>query len=263
MSNSKNESPLKWTMSSALRLAVLGENNSEVFQWVKEAGHECKLFTSEIEIEQVCKQSCYDAALIDIKEEDASARLKSLGSLCQVCNFEQPVIVVSPCESEFSIVEALEAGATEFIAKPVNRVELLARLRTLKYKPIKNGSIQEYEPYTFDLASRQLFINGNSVELTTREFSLALYLFHNAGSIVLRRKILADIWGISNNIDTRRVDTYISRIRSKLGFNLKDCKWRINSIYQKGYILEKKPSIGRTLEQSKAPSQQVSTLAPA
>lgn len=243
MSSSNSESPLKWTMNSTLRIALLADKNSDVCRWICEAGHDCTLISSLRDFESLCKHSCYDAAIIDIPENNTNAGLQSLSDLSRACNFEQPVIVVSPCDSEFSIVEAFEQGATEFIAKPLNRVELLARLRTLKYKPIKHGSVQEYDPYTFDLAARQLFVAGNPLELTTREFSLALYLFHNAGSIVLRKKILADIWGISNNIDTRRVDTYISRIRSKLGFNRKECRWRINSIYQKGYILEQKPAL--------------------
>ncbi|HBR97580.1 MAG TPA: hypothetical protein DD979_09420 [Gammaproteobacteria bacterium] len=234
------EPPVNRALTNALKLAVFAKSTSRLSRWAQDAGHDCRAFHTLESLQKVCRFVTFDAILLDVRESEAGYCLDRLEDTCHACNYEQTIVVVAPCRSEYCIVEALDAGAADFIAKPITRIEFLARLRTLKYKPVKSSTLQEYPPFRFDLAARQLFINDVHVELTTREFSLALYLFQNAGKTVLRKKILADIWDISSNIDTRRVDTYISRIRSKLNLTPKGAGWVINSIYQKGYILEKK-----------------------
>ncbi len=74
------------------------------------------------------------------------------------------------------------------------------------------------------------------VKLTNKEFELAAYLFRHAGCLVSRDHLLEFIWGTRADLNTRTVDTHVSRIRSKLGIN-PAVGWQLSSIYQRGYRL--------------------------
>ena len=79
--------------------------------------------------------------------------------------------------------------------------------------------------------------NGTPVELTQKEYELAVFLFNNLGHVVSRSQILERVWGLSSDVNTRTVDTHVSRLRSKLGFSA-DSGVKLSAIYQHGYRLE-------------------------
>lgn len=79
--------------------------------------------------------------------------------------------------------------------------------------------------------------NGEAIELTQKDFDLATFLFRNVGNLVSRGHILETVWGRSPDLNTRTVDTHVSRLRTKLGL-LPENGWRLSAIYQHGYRLE-------------------------
>ena len=81
-------------------------------------------------------------------------------------------------------------------------------------------------------------IEGKPVELTQKELDLAYYLFSNPGKLFSRNHLLDKIWGINAVIDTRTVDTHVSRLRKKLQLAGEN-GWRLNAVYQHGYRLER------------------------
>ena len=81
-------------------------------------------------------------------------------------------------------------------------------------------------------------LRGKAVELTSKEFDLAAYMFANAGRLVKRGVLLERVWGRSQTITTRTVDAHISRIRKKLEIDETN-GWRLISVYQHGYRLER------------------------
>ena len=80
-------------------------------------------------------------------------------------------------------------------------------------------------------------MNGEPIELTSREFDLAWFLFRNSGRVLSRGHILEAVWGSSPDLNTRTVDTHISRLRKKLNIG-EENGWRLKAIYQHGYRLE-------------------------
>ncbi len=93
------------------------------------------------------------------------------------------------------------------------------------------------EPFSFDLARRQLSRDGKVITLTSKEYELALHLFRHQGIINTRKHLLEAVWDTSADIHTRTVDAHVSRLRQKL--MLATTHWEISSIYKHGYCLRK------------------------
>jgi len=156
---------------------------------------------------------------------------------------EVPVLFITSRSNEDDIVYALEHGADDYMIKPVKQYELVARIKALLRRISNNTEHQEHQqldfkPYTFDTQNNVVTKNGETIKLTQKEYLVALALFQAAGQLVSRKKLLLDIWGHSAELQTRTVDTHISRIRTKLELTPKN-GWRISSIYHHGYRLER------------------------
>ncbi len=85
---------------------------------------------------------------------------------------------------------------------------------------------------------------GEPVDLTRKQFELAAFLFRNAGRLVSRGHIMESVWKQSANLNTRTIDTHISKVRTRLGLNPAN-GWRLRSIYHHGYRLERLPGAGQ------------------
>jgi DNA-binding response OmpR family regulator len=96
----------------------------------------------------------------------------------------------------------------------------------------------EFEPYRIDVNNRSVTVAGEPIKLTQKEYELIVFLFKNIGRVVSRSHLLESVWGTNPEINTRTIDTHMSRIRSKLGIAPEN-GWRLSSIYQHGYRLEK------------------------
>jgi len=151
-----------------------------------------------------------------------------------------PVIFLTTRGEEEQIVAALEAGADDYLTKPARRDELLARVTAVA----RRSGLTDDQPDTlkvgeFELDRKlsQATKNGQDLVLTGREFELAWFLFTNLSKILSREYLLRHIWNISAAVNTRTVDTHVSRIRSKLGLRPEN-GWKLSSVYHYGYRLE-------------------------
>ena len=96
----------------------------------------------------------------------------------------------------------------------------------------------EHAPFRIDLNNHQIERAGERIDVTQKEYELIVFLFRNIGRVMSRAHILESVWGRNPDINTRTVDTHVSRIRSKLSL-APDTGWKLSSIYQHGYRLEK------------------------
>lgn len=152
-----------------------------------------------------------------------------------------PVMFLTSRNTENDIVTALTDGADDYIIKPATEILLKARLsvvvRRLKNsKEIDGKEGFDCSPYSINNKASTVSIKNSLITLTNKEFELALYLFKNEGMIISRELLLEAIWLKSSSINTRTVDTHISRLRKKLQLD-GTYGWKLVSIYHQGYKL--------------------------
>ena len=151
-----------------------------------------------------------------------------------------PVVFLTARGEEKQIVKALDAGADDYVTKPARSAELLARVGSLARRSgltAEQPETLEIGEFVFDRKLDQVMKNGESVALTSREFKLAWFLFNHLSKILSRDYLLRHIWNINSAVNTRTVDTHISRLRSKLGLRPEN-GWKLSSVYHHGYRLE-------------------------
>ena len=128
-----------------------------------------------------------------------------------------PIIVLSAVGDEREKVEALDAGADDYVTKPFGMEELLARLRaSLRRSSPSNDPVIVLGMLTLDLEKKALFVNGELVSLTPHEFDLLRLLATNEGKLLTHRAILREVWGPTYGNESHYLHVYISQLRRKI-----------------------------------------------
>jgi two-component system KDP operon response regulator KdpE len=130
-----------------------------------------------------------------------------------------PIIVLSVKGEEKTKVEALDAGADDYITKPFGIEELLARVRaTLRRSPPSSteDSVLDVGDFHLDFASRGVSVNGRDIHLTPKEFELLAHLIRHAGKVLTHRKLLTAIWGGNFAEQTEYLRVFIGQLRKKI-----------------------------------------------
>jgi len=147
-----------------------------------------------------------------------------------------PVIMLTARGDVGDRVTGLELGADDYIAKPFDPRELVARIQTVlrRSRPVESRTVLEFEHLRIDPAARSVTADGVSVELTTMEYELLLLLASNPGRDFSRDDILAALRGIDAALLTRSVDILVSRLRAKLGDTSRPGRL-IHTVWGRGY----------------------------
>lgn len=150
-----------------------------------------------------------------------------------------PIVFITNRSLEEDIVAGLQAGADDYVAKPVRPAELAARIQALLRRayPSDKPERQEFGPYAFDLVTRTALLDGEPMELQPREFDLAVFLFNNAGRLLSRAHLIESALHTAAGPVSRSLDTHISRLRSKLRIG-PSTGYRLSSVYGVGYRLD-------------------------
>ena len=133
-----------------------------------------------------------------------------------------PIIVLSVKGEEKSKVEALDAGADDFVTKPFSMEELLARVRaTLRRAPAPStedtdSTVLEAGDFRLDLETRKVTVLGKEIHLTPKEFDLLAHLMRQAGKVLTHRKLLTAIWGTNYGEQTEYLRVFIGQLRKKI-----------------------------------------------
>lgn len=134
---------------------------------------------------------------------------------------EVPVVVLSVQEAEADKIAALDSGADDYVTKPFNSGELLARLRVALRHAEKAPELPVLEigHWVIDLAARRVTADGRDVSLTATEYSLLRLLVRHAGKVLTHRQLLRDVWGPNAEHQTHYLRVYLARLREKLERN--------------------------------------------
>jgi len=215
--------------------------------WTKESGDRLQSYTTGRDFRDAMQQEQFDLLILDWHLPDTTG-IEILDWLRGERATKTPVLFITSRDSEESVVEALEHGADDYIVKPVNKAITLARINALARRnqlasagttgaiPNDSNKPDHFAPYRINHDEQHITLNDEVIKLTHKEFELASYLFQHAGCLVSRDHLLETLWGTRGDLNTRTVDTHISRIRSKLKIN-PALGWQLSSIYQRGYRL--------------------------
>jgi two-component system KDP operon response regulator KdpE len=151
-----------------------------------------------------------DLGLPDMSGQEVLRRLREWNST--------PVIVLSVQDDEKGKVAALDAGADDYVTKPFNTDELLARLRVALRRSAKTeeAAVVHAKTLVVDLATRRVTVSGKEVKLSKIEYDLLRLLARHAGKVLTHRQILQEVWGPGHENDTHYLRVYIAHLREKL-----------------------------------------------
>lgn len=130
-----------------------------------------------------------------------------------------PIVVLSARDREIEKIESLDLGADDYVNKPFNVGELMARMRTaLRHRMQRKAEtpILRVGDVEVDAVRRRVLRAGKELKLTPKEFDLLSFLARNAGRVVTHKQILAAVWGVAHTEDTQYLRVYIGQLRQKI-----------------------------------------------
>ena len=154
-----------------------------------------------------------DIGLPDLSGQEVLRRLREWSNV--------PVIVLSVQDDEKGKVAALDTGADDYVTKPFNTDELLARLRVALRRSTKTeeAAVVHAKNLVVDMATRRVTFGGKEVKLSKIEYELLRLLARHAGKVLTHRQILREVWGSGHENDTHYLRVYIAHLREKLETN--------------------------------------------
>ena len=208
---------------------------------LKSQGFEAKGFEKPSFFWKAMEKEKPELVLLDIMlpEEDGISILKKLR--IRPDTRKLPVIMLTAKGSEYDKVMGLESGADDYVSKPFGMMELLARVKALLRRTEDLRPAQESRYVIGDLTvnrkRHEVFVKGEAVTLTKKEFDMLCYLLENKGMVLTRDQLLNQIWGYDFDGENRTVDVHIRTLRQKLG----DCGTYIETIRGIGYKIGGNP----------------------
>lgn len=130
-----------------------------------------------------------------------------------------PIVVLSARDREIEKIESLDLGADDYVNKPFNVGELMARMRTaLRHRMQRKAEtpVLRVGDVEVDAIRRRVLRAGKELKLTPKEFDLLSFLARNAGRVVTHKQILAAVWGAAHTEDTQYLRVYIGQLRQKI-----------------------------------------------
>ena len=184
------------------------------------------------------EQESPDLVILDILLPNMSGR-DILRQLRQQNNWV-PVILLTQISTPMERIVSLQEGADDYINKPFDPFELVARIQAvLRRTSINAQSLTGFQKVTCDdlilnRVNRQATLNGRALTLTTRAFGVLEYLMLNAGTIISRDRLLDQVWGWSNPIESRAVDIRVAEVRKALNDTADQPRY-IETVIGRGY----------------------------
>ncbi|HBU83778.1 MAG TPA: DNA-binding response regulator [Paenibacillus sp.] len=178
---------------------------------------------------EMLKREKFDLILLDVM----IPRLNGFELMERIKPYGTPVIFLTAKNSVYDKVNGLKLGADDYMVKPFEAIELLARIETVLRRYGHEDRVLEFQHVQVDLDKREVVIQGAPVELTPKEYDLLVVLLKNKNIALTREQFLDKVWGGDYYGETRTVDMHIKSLRKKLGL-----QEQIKTIYKIGYRLE-------------------------
>lgn len=211
--------------------------------WLEQAGHTCVGCATKADFVAALQASRFDALIVDWMLPDGSGA-EVLAWVRGALGWAVPVIVLTARDDEQTVVSALQSGADDYVVKPARPLALMARLSAVARRAQPGGlPVLRMGAFEVDVQQHRLLLDGTAVKLTQKEFDLSVYLFQSPGKLLSRDHLLNKVWGLNADVDTRTVDTHVSRLRKKLALDGSK-GWRLTPVYGYGYRLDRVDDAG-------------------
>ena len=153
-----------------------------------------------------------------------------------------PIIMLSAKGETFDKVLGLELGADDYIVKPFETKEVLARIKAVLRRTVASTAEQvkevHYDKLSINLTNYEMIVNGRQVDTPPKELELIFHLASNPNRVFTRDQLLDEVWGFDYYGDSRTVDVHVKRLREKLE-DVSD-KWELKTVWSVGYKFETK-----------------------
>ena len=164
---------------------------------------------------KLARENNFDLILMDVMmpKLDGYYAVKEIRKFSQV-----PVIMLSARVEEYDRLFGFEVGVDDYVVKPFSPKEVMARVAAVlkRINPGKSSTIVS-DGLEIDIAGRNVYVDGEKVNMTPKEYELLFYLAQNKGIAISREQLLSNVWGYDFYGDDRTVDTHVKMLRSSLG----------------------------------------------
>jgi two-component system response regulator RegX3 len=207
---------------------------------LEKAGHTTSLFNNGADMMKAIGRDTIDLFVLDWRVPRGSG-LDVLKHIRNVRGLKTPVLFLTSRTDEQDIIEALTAGADDYCTKPVRPKEFSARITALLRRTYPDRNDQETTRqllnYTFNKLDNSVHFENDCVNLSEKEFKLALFLFENHERAVSRERLMQEVWGGEGDALSRSLDVHVSWLRKKLNLAATAPNLRLKPIYGFGYRL--------------------------
>lgn len=194
------------------------------------AGYICQAVTSSEKAADLIEQNRYDLVLLDVM----MPKIDGYDLLEYIRPTGTPSIFVTAKDAVSERVRGLHSGADDYIVKPFAPAELTARVEAVLRRTGRATVQYSLWGCTVDTAACRVTRAGQEIKLTRKEYELLLLLLRGRGTALYRDYLYETLWGDDMSLDTRTLDTHITRLRKKL-----DLGDKLHAVRQVGYMLEK------------------------
>ena len=194
------------------------------------AGYTCQAVTSSEKAADLIEQNRYDLVLLDVM----MPKIDGYDLLEYIRPTGTPSIFVTAKDAVSERVRGLHSGADDYIVKPFAPAELTARVEAVLRRTGRATVQYSLWDFTVDTAACRVTRAGQEIKLTRKEYELLLLLLRGRGTALYRDYLYETLWGDDMSLDTRTLDTHITRLRKKL-----DLGDKLHAVRQVGYMLEK------------------------
>lgn len=224
-----------------MRLLVIEDNPKMaglIRQGLTEHGYAVDVTNSGHDGESMAASQSYDTIILDIMlpDQDGLVVCKNLRRR----GIDTPVLMLTALASTSDKVTGLYAGADDYLAKPFEFEELIARIRALMRRgQPRETSILKYEGIEMDLVQRKVKRDGQNIKLTSKEFALLEYFLRHSNRLLTRTAIGEHVWDMNFEPESNVIDVYVSMLRRRIdkGFQ----RPLIHTIIGSGYMLSAEP----------------------